>query len=181
MIDKVIVIGISAGGRTALHFAKNYPDRLTKLILESAVICETWPDSGTRIGAMFLFNRFSERITWAIFRLLGRFAPDIALKSMMKSLSSLKFQEAVGCWDEKERKSVLEFLLGLRSGSGFLYDIKHTFAFDELNLITVPTLIIAGSNDKSVSPLNSIKASEQINGAQLRKTALLMKKDVKGL
>jgi len=26
MIDKVIVIGISAGGRTALHFAKNYPN-----------------------------------------------------------------------------------------------------------------------------------------------------------
>ena len=167
MIDKVIVIGISAGGRTALHFAKNYPNRLTKLILESAVICETWPDLGTRIGAMFIFNRFSERMTWATFRLLGRFAPNVALKIMMKSLSSLNSQEVVDCWNEKERKSVLEFLLVSRSGSGFLNDIKHTFAFDKLNLITVPTLIIASSNDKSVSPLNSIKASQQISGAEL--------------
>jgi pimeloyl-ACP methyl ester carboxylesterase len=34
----------------------------------------------------------------------------------------------------------------------------------------VPTLIIASSNDKSVSPLNSIKASEQISGAELMMT-----------
>ena len=167
MIDKVIVMGISAGGRTALHFAKNYPDRLTKLLLESAVTCETWPNFGIRIGAMFIFNKFSERLTWAAFRLLGRIAPDYALKIMMKSLSSLNSQEVVNGWNEKERKSVLEFLLGSRSGSGFLNDIKHTFAFENLNLITVPTLIIASSNDKSVSPLNSIKASQQINGAEL--------------
>lgn len=170
MIDKVIVIGISAGGRTALHFAKNYPNRLTKLILESAVTCETWPDLGTQIGSLLIFNRFSERLTWTTFRLLGRFAPNVALKIMMKSLSSLNPQEVVDCWNEKERKSVLEFLLGSRSGSGFLNDIKHTFAFDKLNQITVPTLIIASSNDKSVSPLNSIKASQQISGAELMMT-----------
>jgi pimeloyl-ACP methyl ester carboxylesterase len=65
MIDKVIVLGISAAGRTALHFAKNYPNRLTKLILESAVTCETWTDLHTRIGALILFNPFSEGITWS--------------------------------------------------------------------------------------------------------------------
>jgi len=166
-IDKVIVIGISAGGRTALHFAKNHPNRLTKLILESAVICETWPDLGTNIGSLFIFNRVSERMTWAAFRLLGQIAPNFALKLMMKALSSLDSQEVLDCWNEKERQSVLEFLLGSRSGSGFIHDIKHTFEFDKLNLITVPTLIIASSNDKSVSPQNSIKAAQQINGAEL--------------
>lgn len=170
MIDKVIVIGISAGGRTALHLAKNYPNRLTKLLLESAVICETWPDVVTRLGSLLIFNKFSEPLTWTAFRLLGRFAPNTALKIMMKSLSSLNPQEVIDCWNEKERQSVLEFLLGSRSGSGFLNDIKHTFAFDKLNLITVPTLIIASSHDKSVSPLNSIKASEQIPGAELMMT-----------
>jgi len=166
-IDKVIVIGISAGGRTALHFANNNPKRLTKLILESAVLCETWPDLGTCIGSLFIFNRVSERMTWAAFRLLGQIAPDFALKIMMKALSSLDSQEVVDSWNEKERQSVLEFLLGSRSGSGFLHDIKHTFEFDKLNLITVPTLIIASSNDKSVSPQNSIKAAQQISGAEL--------------
>ena len=166
-IDKVIVIGISAGGRTALHFAKNNPNRLTNLILESAVLCETWPDLGTCIGSLFIFNRVSERMTWAAFRLLGQIAPDFALKIMMKALSSLDSQEVVDSWNEKERQSVLEFLLGSRSGSGFLHDIKHTFEFDKLNLITVPTLIIASSNDKSVSPQNSIKAAQQISGAEL--------------
>jgi pimeloyl-ACP methyl ester carboxylesterase len=31
----------------------------------------------------------------------------------------------------------------------------------------VPTLIIASTNDKSVSPQNSIKAAQQIKGAEL--------------
>ena len=43
-------------------------------------------------------------MTWAIFRLLGGFAPNIALKIMMKSLSSLNSQEVVDCWNEKERQ-----------------------------------------------------------------------------
>lgn len=72
-----------------------------------------------------------------------------------KALSSLNSQQVFNGWNEKECQSVLEFLLVSRSGSGFLNDIKHTFTFDKLNRITVPTLIIASSNDKSVSPLNS--------------------------
>lgn len=165
MIDKVIVIGISAAGRTALHFAKSYHNRLTKLILESAVTCEPWPDLGTRIGALFLFNRFSERFIWAAFRQLGRFAPNFALKIMLPALSSLNAQEVINNWDEKERREVLEFLLACRSGAGFLNDINHTF--DKFNLITVPTLIIASTNDRSVSPQNSIKAAQLINGAEI--------------
>lgn len=164
-IDKVIVIGISAAGRTALHFAKNYPNRVAKLILESAVTCETWPDSRTKIGAILIFNRFCERFTWAAFRKLGRFAPNFALKIMLPALSSLNADEIMNVWDEKKRRTVLEFLLSSRSGAGFLNDINHTF--DELNLIAVPTLIIASTNDKSVSPQNSIKAAQQIKGAEL--------------
>lgn len=165
MIDKVIVIGISAAGRTALHFAKNFPERITKLILESAVTCEVWPDSRTRRGALILFNRFSERFTWALLRQFGRFAPDFFLKLLLPSLSSLKAEEVIKSWDENERRAVLKFLQALRSGAGFLNDIKHTF--DECHLITVPALIIASTNDKSVSPENSIKAAQQITGAEL--------------
>lgn len=166
-IDNVIVIGISAAGRTALHFAKNYPDRVTKLILESAVTCETWPDFKTRIGALLLFNRFCERFTWAVFRQIGRFTPYFALKIMLPSLSSLKFEEIINGWDEKKRRAVLAFLLTLRSGAGFLNDINHTFDELNLDLITVATLIIASTNDKSVSPQNSIKAAQHIKGAEL--------------
>ena len=164
-IDKVIVVGISAAGRTALHFSKNYPNRVKKLILESAVICETWPDFRTRIGALLLFNRFLERFSWAAFRKLGRHAPNFAIKIMLPSLSSLHAEEVMNGWDEKKRRAVLEFLLTLRSGAGFLNDINHKFC--ELNLINVPTLIIASNNDKSVSPQNSIKAAQQIKGAEL--------------
>lgn len=167
LIEKVIVIGISAGGKTALYFAKLYPKRVSSLILESAVTYEKWPDFGTRIAAIVLFNKVSEIGTWSIFRLLGRKAPIIALKIMMKSLSSLNAKEVVSQWNNEERRSVLEFLLDSRSASGFLNDIKHRFRVDEFNLIFVPTLIIASSNDNTVSPQNSIIASQQIKGAEL--------------
>ncbi|MDF2942656.1 MAG: alpha/beta hydrolase [Herbinix sp.] len=164
-IDKVIVIGISAAGRTALHFSRNYPKRITRLILESAVTCEPWPDLFTRIGSMLVFNRFSERFTWAILRQLGRFTPNFFLKILIPALSSLKAEEVIKSWDENERRAVLKFLLASRSGAGFLNDIKHTF--DDFSLITAPTLIIASTYDKSVSPANSIKAAQQIAGAEL--------------
>ncbi|GBF33226.1 aromatic hydrocarbon catabolism protein [Desulfocucumis palustris] len=165
MIDKVIVIGISAAGRTALHFAGNYPNRVTKLILESAVTCEAWPDSRTRRGALIVFNRLSEKFTWALLRQIGRYAPDLFLKLLLPALSSLKADEVIKSWDENERRAVLKFLLASRSGAGFLNDIKHTF--DDFTQITVPTLIIASTYDKSVSPENSIKAAKQIKGAEL--------------
>jgi pimeloyl-ACP methyl ester carboxylesterase len=164
-IDKVIVIGISAAGRTALHFAKNYPKLVTKLILESAVTCEAWPDLGTRIGATIIFNRFIEGITWSVFRLLGKHRPSTALKIMMKSLSSLNSQGVIDSWNKEERREVLEFLLASRSGAGFLNDISHTC--DNLSLITVPTLIIASIYDKAVNPQHSRIAAEQICGAEL--------------
>lgn len=80
----------------------------------------TWPDLSTRIAALILFNRFSKGITWAAFRLLGRFCPNIALKIMMQSLSSINSQEVIDCWNTKERNEVLKFLLASRLGSGFL-------------------------------------------------------------
>ncbi len=165
MIDKVIVIGISAAGRTALHFARNYPSMVNKLILESAVTCESWPDSRARRGAQIIFNRFSERFTWAFLRQIGHFAPDFFLKLLLPALSSLKADEVIKSWDENERRQVLKFLLASRSGAGFANDIKHTF--NECRFITVPALIIASTYDKSVSPENSIKAAEQIPGAEL--------------
>jgi pimeloyl-ACP methyl ester carboxylesterase len=166
-IDNTICVGISASGRTALHFAKDYPDKVSKLILECAITCEKWPDFGTRIAALIAFNSFMEKFTWAMMRKLRHSAPKAVLSLMLPSLSTLRKQDVINAWDGSERMAVLDFLVGSRSGSGFLLDIKHKFNEGDLESIAVPTLIITSKYDKSVSPENSIKAAKYIKNAEL--------------
>ncbi len=164
-IEKVIVIGISAAGRTALHFAKNYPEKLDFLILESAVTNEIWPDKLTKLGAYVAFNKFTEGLTWAILRFIGKLSPNTFMKLLLPALSVLDPTEVLNSWDENERNEVLLFLINSRSGAGFLNDINHTF--DEFQLIITPTLIIASSYDQSVNPKNSTNAAEGISCSEL--------------
>ncbi|MDJ1498660.1 alpha/beta hydrolase [Cytophagaceae bacterium DM2B3-1] len=65
-LGKVIVYGISAGGPTALSLAANYPDRVEKLVLASAVT-QTWPESKVYKLARLVFH---PTIEWCIWRLI---------------------------------------------------------------------------------------------------------------
>lgn len=94
-LDHVIVVGISAAGRTALQFAGRHPQRVSKVILQNAVIEGKFPRGLTRVVAYLLFNPVVERWTWAAFRAFGRVAPQAALRSMMGSLSSLPVDQVM--------------------------------------------------------------------------------------
>jgi pimeloyl-ACP methyl ester carboxylesterase len=164
-IDRVVIVGISAGGRTALHFAKNHPARVSHLILESAVTSEPWPDTFTKIGSYLAFNRVTERFTWAILRSIGQTNPDRFLRLLLPALSSRSPEEALAGWNPQEQNAVVAFLLASRSGAGFLLDIRHRFSGYEA--IRTPALIIASSNDHSVRPEHSLVAARGIVGAEL--------------
>src|SRR6266568_6261338 len=88
-LEQVIVLGISAGGRTALQFAGRAPSRVSKLILQNAVTGGKFPALLTRMMAHLLFNPWVERWTWTAFRWLVKVAPLSALKGMMRSLTTL--------------------------------------------------------------------------------------------
>lgn len=168
-IAKVTVIGISAGGRPALCFAKSYPQKCEKLILESAVTSEKWPDKRTKFGARIAFNKYTEGATWAMFRAMGKIAPDLFLGILFPWLTSLNSKDVIKSWNNTQRRAVLDFLMNSRSGAGFLHDISDN-PFTDFASVTVPTLVIASKNDRSVSPENSIKAAQQIKGAELYMT-----------
>jgi len=65
--------------------------------------------------------------------IIARNDNELTIQVTIKLTGSLLEMEntILDSFNEKERKLVLEFLLGSRSGSGFLNDIKHTFAFDK--------------------------------------------------
>ncbi len=82
-LDQVIVVGISAGGPTALQLAGRHPERVSKVILQNAATDGRYASGVIRVGTYIFFNPLLEGLVWAAFRGLGRMAPRAALKSMM--------------------------------------------------------------------------------------------------
>jgi pimeloyl-ACP methyl ester carboxylesterase len=164
-LAQVIVVGISAGGRTALQLAGRHPARVSKLILQNAVTGGRFPDPLTRVGAYLGFNRWVERYTWAAFRGLMRLAPRAALISMMRSLTTLDPIMVVDNMTPAQRRAVLAFLRPSRSSAGFLHDLGHTCG--DLRRITAPTLIIESRYDGSKDPDHALYAADHIPHAEL--------------
>lgn len=164
-LDHVIVVGISAGGRTALQLAGRHPARVSKVILQNAVTGSRFPTGLTRLLAYLLFNPVVERWTWAAFRAFGRVAPQAALKMMMSNLSSLEPDQVLITMSQDQRQVALAFLLASRSGSGFLLDIHHHCG--DLSRITAPTLILESKYDGSKDPSHAMYAADHIAHAEL--------------
>lgn len=164
-MEQVIVVGISAAGRTALQFVGRYPARVSKVILENAVTGGRFPRGLTRMVAYLLFNPVVEGRTWAAFRAFGRVAPQAALKSMMRSLSSLSVDQVMATMNQSQQQAALAFLLASRSGSGFLHDMQHQCG--DLSRITAPTLIIESKYDGSKDSSHATYAADHIANAEL--------------
>jgi pimeloyl-ACP methyl ester carboxylesterase len=164
-LDHVIVVGISAAGPTALQLAGRHPEQVSKVILENVVTEGGFPRGLTRMGAYLLFNPMVERWTWAAFRAFGRVAPQAALKSMMRSLSSLQPDQVMATMSQNQQQAALALLLASRSGSGFLHDMHHRCG--DLGRITAPTLIITSKYDGSIDPTHAVFALNHIPQAEL--------------
>lgn len=164
-LERVIVIGISAAGPTALQLAGRHPERVGKVILQNAVTGGKFPALRTRVMAYLVFNPWVERWTWAAFRSFARVAPLSALKRMMGSLSSLDPAQVVATMSQEQQQAALAFLLASRSGSGFLHDLHHHCG--DLRRITAPTLIIESKYDGSMDASHASYAADHIANAEL--------------
>lgn len=164
-LDQVIVVGISAAGPTALQLAGRAPERVSKLILESAQTGSSFATGRTRLLTYLFFNPVIERWFWAAYRAYGHRAPQAAFKMMMRSLSSLPIDQVMASMTLQQQQAALALLLASRSGSGFLHDIHHHCG--DLRRITAPTLIIHSHSDGAVGLDHATWAYERIPHAQL--------------
>ncbi len=164
-LEQVIVVGISAAGPTTLQFVGRHPERVSKVILQNAAMSGNFATFGIKLGSYIVFNRWTERWTWAAFRAFGRAAPLAALKMMMGSLSSLDPAQVVASMSSEQQQAALAFLLTSRSGAGFLHDLQHQSG--DLHRITAPTLIIASQYDGSVDASHANEAATHIPNAEL--------------
>jgi pimeloyl-ACP methyl ester carboxylesterase len=164
-LDRVIVVGISAGGPTALQLAGRHPERVSKVILQNAATDGRYASGMIRFLTYVFFSPVLEGVVWAAFRGLGRVAPQAALKIMLLGLSCLPPNQVLAMMSPAQQQAALAFLLASRSGSGFLHDIHHHCG--DLGRITAPVLIITSNYDGLVDSSHATYAHTHIQEAQL--------------
>ena len=164
-LERVIVIGISGGGPTALQLAGRHRLMVDKLILQNAVTGGRLSSTRTKLFAYLGFNPWIEGWIWTAFRAFARTAPQKALKAMMSSLSCLDPAQVLATMNQEQQEGALALLVALRSGAGFLNDYRHICG--DLSRITAPTLIIRSKYDGSIDESHASYAVERIPKAQL--------------
>ena len=163
-IQKAIVVGVSAGGLTALEIAANYPDRVENLILMSA-LTKKWFDKRDKVykGAKIIFAPRIERYTWFFYKLFFRLFPKAMTKTMFKELSKYRPIE----FTEDEVQELKQMTLIMRSYNGFDNDLDQTIDQETLKRIKCPTLILHGKYDNAVDISHARNAGNNIKGSRL--------------
>jgi pimeloyl-ACP methyl ester carboxylesterase len=159
------VVGVSGGGPTAATMAARHAHLVERLILVSAVGWLPFPDRRTRLGAHVGFAARTEAVTWAGIHALARVAPDVCLRLMMRSLSTLPVGEVVAALRTEDRDLLLALFTQMRSGRGFLNDLRPTP--DLTARIDQPTLVIATRTDGGVPFAHAQSLASTIRNAQL--------------
>lgn len=158
LIDNVIVYGISAGGLTAIELASNYPNKVNKLILASAV-SKKWLDDKGKIykTAKKMFNPKIEKFVWGMVRFFSSIFPNMIAKSFYPQFSKNPVYKLKKD-DIQELISTMKFY---NSKMGFLNDIDQNINNEVITKIKCPTLVIHSENDNSV-PLEHAKYANKM-------------------
>jgi pimeloyl-ACP methyl ester carboxylesterase len=163
-IPNVIVMGISAGGLTALEIAARYPNRVSKLVLLSALTKKWFSETDSQYkGGKIVFAPGTEKITWFLYRLLFHLVPAVMTKVMFKGISTHRPVEIT----ENERNEVKHLTMHMRSGQGFHNDLDQTIEQETLSGIKCPTLILHSENDNALDLSHPNNAKRHISNAQL--------------
>ncbi|RSN15295.1 alpha/beta hydrolase [Streptomyces sp. WAC 05977] len=169
-IDSVAaVVGISAGGPTAMAMAARHPDLVERVVLQSAVGPLPWPDRRTRIGARLAFGSTTERLTWSAVRVLMRAAPDVGLRILLSDLSTRPARQVLTNLSPANREMLLGLFAGMGSGHGFLNDLSEIGK--TCGEVTQPALVLASRHDGSVPFTHAEALAATIRDSRLVESA----------
>ena len=163
-IDQAIVYGISAGGLTAISLAAEYPDRVNKLILASAV-AKKWLDENDVVykAAQKIFNPAIERLTWGMVNIFFKLFPGMIAKSFHKQFTKTPMHQL----RREDIQELADTMKHFRSKEGFLNDIDQNIEEDNLRRIRSSTLIVHSRNDASVPFEHAEHAHNLIENSRL--------------
>jgi 2-hydroxy-6-oxonona-2,4-dienedioate hydrolase len=145
-VERVAVMGVSAGGVAALHFAVRHPQRLRALVLMVPAVYRpdpTVPTPGWALAALDIVLR-ADFPLW----LLTRIAPDTARRLVLATPTAAY---AAASPDEQRRAdAILEAVLPVSARRlGLLNDSRLTTGAARVDLETIraPTLAISARDD----------------------------------
>lgn len=150
-VEEVLaVVGVSAGGPSAVAMAARHPSLVRSLVLQSARSSLPFPEGVTRLIARAAFRPGTESRTWGAVHELVRRAPEAGLRLMMSSLSTLPARRVVEDLSVREREELVDVFAGLRSGAGFAADMDQRVDPGLERRVTQPTLVVASHADGQV-------------------------------
>jgi pimeloyl-ACP methyl ester carboxylesterase len=159
--EVLAVVGVSAGGPTAVAMAALHPARVRSVVLHSARSSLPFPDGAARWVAPVVFHRRVEAGSWATVRQVVQRSPGAGLRAMMASLSTLPARRVVEDLSAPERSALVEAFAGMRSGAGFVTDVRHGADPRLERAVTQPALVVASRTDGQVR----WQHAEQLSGA----------------
>jgi pimeloyl-ACP methyl ester carboxylesterase len=177
-IEKLALLAFSAGGPVALEFALRYPERLSAMILESAV-SRRYLISPENVEEHLLYSRlmFNDPVVW-ICNLLAKHQSGNLLKSVIEIESTLDEEQVEDIASHimknpKKEKILIGLIKSMSPPSlrriGLANDLKQLERLGDLYLekIIAPTLIIHGIHDADVPFDHAEYAAKSIPRAEL--------------
>ncbi len=161
-IATVDVIGISAAGPTALAFVQQYPNRVRKLILESAVATD-WDEKMKRRARIGFGS--AAKATWAAMHIMLKLFPTTIIKALLHDLTSLDVNMVMNRLSPDDLAFIKRMIQTSQASTGFLHDLEHKV--EHLETITKPVLVMYSPNDKTVSPKNAQRMANEITTCEL--------------
>ena len=169
LIDKVVVMGYSAGGPLALTFANKYPERTHALVMEAGV-STVFEDPSEEVmdsfwGKLFMSNRIQDFLSW-ITVITIKIAFKMVFKSIIRIETLLNKEEIKKFTDlvlnDKERKMWLKKLMdttvpmSLRK-LGLSHDVELLTSIEKIPVdsINVKSLLVYSKEDNDVKWLNA--------------------------
>lgn len=169
-IEKVHLIGVSAGGPSGLYLASHFPERVKTLTLQSAVTKE-WHTPTDKIYkvAQILFHPRLEKITWKLTSTMTNCFPNFMFRKMAPSFSKLPNKQINEKVVSEEIEEIRKMNNRQRSGYGFLIDLIQTkeITSKDLKNIICPSLIMHSKFDGAVSLEHPHYARQQITHSEL--------------
>jgi pimeloyl-ACP methyl ester carboxylesterase len=173
-LDEAVVVGHSIGGMVALDLAYTRPDLLDSRLKGLVLVNTTYrPAVETVAGGAALAH--VERLLRRPLDLLGRGAPTIdRLRAVVKPSDLLFLTVAYGGFGPGAPASQIDFVYDMLSETpaDVIFDLIGSYReFDVTEVlgdVTVPVLVIGGSNDRITVPAASEYLAEHLPKAELK-------------
>lgn len=149
-IDRVAVLGISAGAPLAVALAARHPELVSALVLQSPRSSLAWPDLLTRVSGALAFHPMTQMLTWTAMQASMSLFPGHGLRTTLGAMSTLPAHQVVADLTPAERAAVQRLFRVMRSDQGFQLDLELSPDPHLEAAVSQPTLVVASPTDAAV-------------------------------